>query len=148
MQTQDNAHFHIVMVQAWIRKDGKFLMVQRSHKELQAPGAWSIPGGKVEIKESAIERVLEKTLQKEITEEVGVSIQGKMQFVYNDSFTRVDGSHVVAITFLCDWESGEAQALEDTEQVKWFSLDELKNFTDAKPFLLRQIKELLAYLQV
>ena len=48
MQTQDNAQFHIVLVKGWVEKDGKFLMARRSRKEIQAPGQWSIPGGKME----------------------------------------------------------------------------------------------------
>lgn len=34
MQTKDNAHFHIVLVKAWVEKDGKFLMAQRGSQEL------------------------------------------------------------------------------------------------------------------
>jgi len=120
-------------------------MAQRSLLELQAPGAWSIPGGKVEGEVGP--RVLEQTLKKEILEEVGVEVAEGMQFVYNDAFTRVDGTHVVAITFLCDYLSGEARALEDTEKVQWFTLEELKNFPNAKDFLKRIIAALVKYLE-
>ena len=147
MQTQDAAQFHIIMVQGWVEKDGKFLMAQRSFQELQAPGAWAIPGGKVETVEGSAERILEQTLKKEILEETGVIVSDAMQFVYNDAFTRVDGSTVVAITFLCQWQSGEARALEDTEQIQWFTLEALENFSDAKPFLKRQITELVKFLE-
>jgi 8-oxo-dGTP diphosphatase len=145
METKDKAKFHIVQVQGWVRKDGKFLMAQRSFKELQAPGAWSIPGGKVETEAEIEEWPLQKTLKKEIKEEVGVVVSDTMELVYNDAFTRVDGAHVVAITFLCDYVSGEAQPLEDTEKVKWFTLDELENYEEAKGFLKRQIQALVKH---
>jgi 8-oxo-dGTP diphosphatase len=147
MQTQDNAKFHIVQVQGWVRKENKFLMAQRSFQEIQAPGAWSIPGGKVESGKEVEEYILQNTLRREIEEEVGVVVSNDMEFVYNDSFVRVDGSHVVAVTFLCNYESGEARALEDTEAVEWFSLEELQNFEHALPYLKRQIVALSAHLK-
>jgi 8-oxo-dGTP diphosphatase len=145
--TQDNALFHIVQVQGWIRKGEKFLMAQRSLQELQAPGAWSIPGGKVEGEAGVEEFILQRTLKREILEEVGLVVGDRIELVYNDSFTRVDGSHVVALTFLCDWVSGEAMPLEDTEKVKWFTLEELKNFPDAENFLKRMIEALVEYIE-
>jgi 8-oxo-dGTP diphosphatase len=141
METKDNAKFHIVHVQGWVRHGDKFLMAQRSQKEMQAPGAWHIPGGKVENEVGV--QVLEQTLKKEILEEIGIMVSDKMQFLYNDAFVRVDGAHVVSLTFLCDYESGEAQALEDTEKVQWFTLEELKNFVNPPGYLKRAIEKLI-----
>ncbi len=141
---QDNAKLHIVMVQGWVKKDGKFLMAQRSFKELQAPGAWSIPGGKIEEGEGL--GVVEQTLKKEILEEVGVSIKDNVKYISSDAFTRVDGKHVVSLCFLCEWKEGEAKALQETETVKWFSLQELRDFKEAKPFLKNLISALETFL--
>lgn len=144
MQTKDNAHFHIVLVKAWVEKDGKFLMAQRGSVELHKPGVWSLPGGKVddEVKRD----ILQATLKKEVLEEVGVKITNQIELIYNNSFIRSDGSHVVNLTFLCHWESGEAQPLEDTAKVQWFTIEELKNFPNAEDFLQIEINELINYL--
>jgi 8-oxo-dGTP diphosphatase len=144
MQTHDNARFHIVLVNGWIENGGKFLLSQRALTELQRPGAWSLPGGKVEGGSEETD-ILQKTLRKEIEEEVGVAVADEMRFICDYSFIRVDGAHVVGLTFLCKYESGEARPLEDTASVKWLSLEELKSIK-AEDFLKREIEELVKYL--
>lgn len=107
MKTQDNAQFHIVLVKGWVEKDGKFLMAQRGHTEHHEPGSWSLPGGKVE---NDTERdILQSTLKKEIKEEVGLDITNDIELVYNNSFKRIDETHVVNLTFLCHSLNGDAQ---------------------------------------
>ncbi len=92
--------------------------------------------------------VLEQTLKKEILEEVGVVVADDMEFIFNDGFVRVDGTHVISCTFLCKWVSGEARALEDTEKVEWFTIEQLKNFPDAPDFLKRLVNALAKHLNV
>jgi len=145
MQTKDNAQFHIVAVKAWIEKDGKFLLAKRGPKELHKPNTWSLPGGKVEG-ETEEPNILQKTLKKEVKEEVGVDVTDDIKLVYNNSFVRTDGAHVVMLTFLCHYKSGEAEPIEDTSKVKWLSIEELKKFKEAEDFLKREIKELVSYL--
>lgn len=48
METKDHAKFYIVLVKGWIEYHGKFLLAQRGMNEVHKPGAWSVPGGKVE----------------------------------------------------------------------------------------------------
>jgi 8-oxo-dGTP diphosphatase len=145
MKTKDNAPFHIVAVKAWVEKDNKFLLAKRGPHELNKPNTWSLPGGKVE---NGIEfNILQKTLKNEVKEEVGIEITNNISLVSNSSFERVDGAHVVMLTFLCHYKSGEAKPLEDTSEVKWFSLEELKNFNDAEDFLKIEISELEKYLK-
>jgi ADP-ribose pyrophosphatase YjhB (NUDIX family) len=145
MQTRDNAKFHIVLVKGWIEKNRKFLLAKRSNAELHKPGVWSLPGGKVE---NEIEpNILQKTLKKEIKEEVGVEITNDIELVFNNSFERVDGANVVSLTFLCHYKSGEAKPLEDTVEIRWFSIEELKNFTEIEDFLKIEIIELVKYLE-
>jgi ADP-ribose pyrophosphatase YjhB (NUDIX family) len=146
MQTKDNAHFHIVLVKGWIEKDGKFLLAKRSLKELHKPGVWSLPGGKVES-EKEEPNILQKTLKKEIKEEVGVEIEDATSLMYDNSFIRVDDAHVVSLTFLCHCKSGEAKPLEDTAEIKWLTLEELKRFNESEDFLREEIKELVNYMK-
>lgn len=141
MQTKDSAKFHIVAAKGWIEKDGKFLLAKRGPNEVHDPNVWSLPGGKVE--ESGEDRdTIEKTLKREIMEEVGLEIQDDIEFVYDNCFIRSDGAHVVMMTFLCGYKSGEARPLEDTSEVRWLTLDELKSFKEAKEFLKIEIERL------
>lgn len=140
MITADNAKFHIVLVKGWVRRGDRFLIAQRSPNEIHAAGVWSIPGGKVD---QEIQRdIIEKTLKKEILEEVGVVINDKIEFVGSSSFQRVDGPHVVGLTFLCDYKSGEAKPLDDTVEIKWLTLSELKKFEELPDFIKKDVKQL------
>lgn len=143
MQTKDNANFFIVATKGWVEKDGLFLLARRGPEELHMPGVWSLPGGKVETEIEP--HILEKTLIKEIQEEVGVTVSDQMNLLYNNSFERTDGAIVVGLTFLCNYVSGEATPLEDTSEVAWYSLEQLKELRDIEEFLIKEIKILAAY---
>lgn len=134
-----------MLVKGWIRKGDKFLLAQRGKGDAHQAGAWSLPGGNVE---SEIEiGILEKTLQREIKEEVGIEVGDAMRLIYNNSFMReADNSHVVNLTFLCDWKSGEPKPLEDTAEVNWFTLEELRNFKNPPDYLEKEIKQLVSFL--
>jgi len=60
-------------------------------------------------------------------EETGIKIANHAELLTNNTFIRSTGQHVVALTFLCHWKSGEAKPLEDTIGVKWISEEELKD---------------------
>ncbi len=127
MQTKDNAKFHIILVIGAVEKDSKILIAQRSFEELQAPGKWALPGGKVDLKGLDLD-TLEKTLTREIKEEVGVEVYSDMKYVRSGSFVRVDKASVISVLFLCKWKKGKAKALEDSIDIAWISKDELLNF--------------------
>jgi ADP-ribose pyrophosphatase YjhB (NUDIX family) len=140
MKTKDNANFFIVLVKCWIEKDGKFLIARRAASEVHAAGAWSLPGGKVE--EGDTDNILQVTLAKEIKEEVGLEIEHRIHLIRNNSFTRSDGAKVVNLTFIANYKSGEAEALDQTTAIAWLSLRELKARTDLEDFMKREIEVL------
>jgi len=143
MQTKDNANFFIVLVKGWVEKDDEFLLARRGPKELHMPGAWSLPGGKVELEIKP--NILEQTLIKEIQEEVGVTVSEHMELVHNNSFKRSDGAVVIGLTFLCRYVSGTAAPMEDTTEVAWHTLEELNRLAGIEDFLKKEIKILVAY---
>ena len=140
MKTEDNANFFIVLVKCWIEKEGKFLIARRAESEVHAAGTWSLPGGKVDRDDT--DNILQVTLAKEIKEEVGLEIDHRMHLLRNNSFTRSDGAKVVNLTFIADYKSGEAEALDQTTEVAWLSLPELKARTDFEDFMMREIEAL------
>ncbi len=144
MQTKDNAQFHIVAVKAWVKKGDKYLLARRGMDEVHMPGVWSIPGGKVDDDDETV-NILQETLKREVLEEVGVEITDEIDLVYNNTFKRSDGSSVVGLTFLCHWKSGEAEPLEETLEVGWFTLDELLKMEDVEDFLKREIGALSSH---
>ena len=79
----ENKYLHEVAVTAIIVKDGKYLITRRSQKKRRFPGMWTVPGGRLEPKDyinlpkdttDYWYNVLEKVLQREIQEEVGLSL--------------------------------------------------------------------------
>lgn len=131
---------HIVLANAVVLKGDKVLISQRSFEETHMPGKWTIPGGKVDQTKEVTWNVIEKTLAQEVEEETGVKIKDQTQLVTNNSFIRSTGHHVIALVFLCQWESGEAKPLEDTIDVRWVSQQELDQF-DFAPGVKDYIKK-------
>lgn len=136
---------HLVLVNAVVEKNGKILVSQRSLEETHDPGKWTIPGGKVERTEGNVWNIIEKTLAGEVREETGVEIEDHAILLANNTFIRSTGQHVVALIFLCHWKSGEAKALEDTNDVRWITREEITNF-DFSPNVDKYIHKGLDFL--
>ena len=135
---------HVVLVTAFIKKDDKYLLSRRSVNDPQASGRWSTPGGKVDLETG--DNIIEDTIKREIKEEVGIEIEDNIYYLGSDGFVRVSNHHVVALTFLAEWKSGEAQALEGQEEVAWYTLEELKQMDYLPNYLKRRLQFLINYL--
>ncbi|HOI59895.1 MAG TPA: NUDIX domain-containing protein [Candidatus Pacearchaeota archaeon] len=119
---------HSIITNALIVKDNKILISQRSFNEKHDPLKWTIPGGKVEQTEGNVWNILEKTLKREVREEVGIIIDDNVKLILNNTFIRTGGQHVIALTFLCYWVSGIAEPCEDTEDVAWIAEEDLESY--------------------
>jgi 8-oxo-dGTP diphosphatase len=105
----------IVVVGAALLSDGRLLAARRSAPP-ELAGRWELPGGKVEPGEPP-----EQALVRELREELGVEAK---------SAERVPGEWVVRpgyvlrvwITHLL---SGEPRALEDHDELRWLTADEV-----------------------
>jgi 8-oxo-dGTP diphosphatase len=124
---------YIVNVEGAIVKDGRYLMVVRSEEEY-APGGLNFPGGKVEGVDNA-DDVLEETLRREITEEVGLEVQDEMAYLRSGAFV-AEGNPVVDLVFLCRWKSGEAVAADPAEVavVRWMAAAEAIAHPETPPW--------------
>jgi 8-oxo-dGTP diphosphatase len=98
----------IVNVEGAIFNNEKWLLIKRSEKEEHAGGTFSFVGGKVD-KEGNTTDILERTLKREILEEVGVEVTN-LRYANSSSFVTDKGVHVVDIVFLCEHQSGVAYA--------------------------------------
>ena len=115
----------IVNVEAAIRKDDKWIIVERSMKEEHAGGGLSLVGGKVEAENTP--NILEKTLKREIAEEIGITIKDEMKYIHSISFTTDQGIIVVDVIFLCEYKSGELEVKEpdEVESIHLMSTEEV-----------------------
>lgn len=117
---------YIVNVEGAIFHGDKWLIIERSLKEEHAGGTLSFVGGKVEENEPSSE-ILERTVQREIGEEVGIEIKDQMKYVCSSSFISDDGWRVLNIVFLCEYRSGTpySKSTDEVENVYWMSTEEI-----------------------
>jgi len=112
----------LVGVGAIIIEEDRVALVKRGHQPLQ--GRWSIPGGVLEIGET-----LRKAAVREAMEETGLAVEpGELLGVFERVVPDEEGRlkyHYVLIDFLCRRISGELQAGDDAEEVRWFRRNEL-----------------------
>jgi 8-oxo-dGTP diphosphatase len=129
-------------VEAAVYKDNKWLIIGRSEKEEHAGGLLSLVGGTVD-NEGNSKDILERTLRRELFEEVGIKVEDKMEYVRNTSFVLDNGSEVIDIVFLCELKEGEpfAKSPDEVDEVFWMTTDEIVNHPKSPVWLVDSIKE-------
>jgi mutator protein MutT len=115
----------VVAVGAVILDDDRVLLVKRGQEPLR--GAWSLPGGVVEIGET-----LDAALAREVLEETGLSVDvGEVVDVLDRVQIDADGRveyHYVIIDYLCrPWTDRLAHG-SDAEDVRWMKIAELAEY--------------------
>jgi 8-oxo-dGTP diphosphatase len=130
----------IVNVEGAIYKNDEWLLIRRSEKEEHAGGGLSLVGGKVD-KEGVTTDILEKTLKREINEEVGIEVSN-LQYVNSSSFVTDSGIHVVDIVFLCDHVAGEpfAKSPDEVDDVIWMTTEQILKDFNLPSYLKENIK--------
>ncbi|MEI2666076.1 NUDIX hydrolase [Rossellomorea sp. LJF3] len=130
----------VVNVEGAIHRDGKWLLIHRSEKEEHAGGTLSLVGGKCEI-EGVSSDILERTLIREIFEEVGCEVTG-LKYVNSSSFDTDSGIHVIDIVFLCHHKTGEpfAKSTEEVDDVIWMTTLEILSHPEIPVYLKENIK--------
>jgi 8-oxo-dGTP diphosphatase len=92
---------------------------------------------------------LERTLRRELFEEVGVKVRDKMEYVRNTSFKLDNDSEVIDIVFLCELKEGEpyAKSTDEVNEVYWMTTDEIVKHCKSPEWLIDSVKEAEAILK-
>jgi 8-oxo-dGTP diphosphatase len=132
-----NNYLHEVAITAIIQKSGKYLIIRRSASKKRFPSMWTVPGGKLETSDyTSLPKdttdywynVLEKTLAREVKEEVGIDIKN-VQYVTSLATVHKDGAPSLVISCLADFKSGKIILQEEeADQFAWVSLKEAKKY--------------------
>jgi 8-oxo-dGTP pyrophosphatase MutT (NUDIX family) len=127
---------HYVVVTGIIIKNGKFLITKRSSDKKAFPGLWTVPGGKLELKDyknkpkdtsSHWYNIFENLLRREVMEETGLSINN-INYLTSLAFIRPDGVPTIVISLFADYATGVVKLNEESEDYAWVSLEEAKNY--------------------
>jgi 8-oxo-dGTP diphosphatase len=122
---------------AFIIKDNKLLIIKRLANNPHKPGAWDIPGGRLELGEDPF-----KGLKREAREEISAEIEILMPISVHH-FVREDGQKITLSIYLCKLLS-EIKLGDEHEEYKWVPLEdaprELSNFFEPTFTNLKRIK--------
>ena len=131
----ENKLLHEVAITAIIVKDSKYLVTRRAKTKKRWPGLWTVPGGRLEPSDYTSwpkdthgywYNVLEKTLRREVREEVGLEIEN-IEYVTSLATVHADAAPSLVISCMADWKSGEVTLqLEECDEYKWVTLEEAK----------------------
>ncbi|KRE34899.1 NUDIX hydrolase [Paenibacillus sp. Soil522] len=139
----------IVNVEGAIFYKEKWLLIKRSAKEEHAGGTLSLVGGKVDFEGNSLD-ILERTVRREIFEEISIQITENIRFLYNSSFVLDDGRQVINVVFLCEYGKGTAHSKspDEVEEVCWMTYDEIINHPNTPPWTKESITRAEKHLRV
>jgi mutator protein MutT len=122
--SREYPHHPLVSVGAVIVDRDHVLLIKRAHEPLK--GAWSVPGGVVELGET-----LTDALAREVREETGLEVEvGPVLEVVDRVQRDADGRveyHFVIIDYLCRARGGTLACGTDASDARWFSRAELES---------------------
>lgn len=123
---RDYATNPVVGVGGIVISNGRALLVRRGKPPHE--GAWSIPGGVLELGET-----LDEGVRRELAEETGIGVRiiGLIEVfekISRDDTGRVQ-YHFVVLDYLCAALGGEARAGSDASDVAWVAESELSQYS-------------------
>jgi 8-oxo-dGTP diphosphatase len=126
----------IAGVGAVVFKEWKILTIKRSKEP--SKGKWSIPGGRIELGETAYEAA-----RREVKEECSIEVEIERVLDSVDNIIQEEDGrvkyHFVIIDLLARYVSGEIEAQSDAEECKWATPQELVEL-DITPMLRDMLK--------
>jgi len=111
--------------------EGKYLLLERnSEKYPEVDDPWDIPGGRIDPGASLFDN-----LAREIKEETSLRLTDKPKIIAAQDILRVEGRHVIRLTYLAKAEGEVHVDGNEHNKHKWFSLEELKELNGLDNYL-------------
>jgi 8-oxo-dGTP diphosphatase len=99
------------------REDGRVLLIRRSPRSGVDPGAWDLPGGKMDYGERLVD-----TLVREIREETGLTVTAARPF-HVSHFVK-EPFWVTCVTFVCTLVEGDVRLSGEHVDHAWVSFED------------------------
>jgi len=110
-------NFRIAVKSFIVNNRNELLLIKRRDNDPHTPGAWEIPGGRLELGEDPFEG-----LKRETKEETGLDVE-VLNPLKVHHFTREDGQKITMITFLCKPVSNSVNLSKEHTNYLWAGLD-------------------------
>jgi 8-oxo-dGTP pyrophosphatase MutT (NUDIX family) len=137
MENKKDPRLHIIAITGIIERDGKYLILKRSEREIAHPGEWTVPGGKLvrsDYESTPITHgtngwyeVVVKALKREIKEEAGLEVKD-ISYLTDMTFIRPDDIPVLVLSYWCRYGSGEVVLGKDMTDSAWITPEEGKKY--------------------
>lgn len=134
---KSDPRLHIIAITGIIERDGKYLILKRSGKEVAYPGFWTVPGGKLvrhEYEKLPVTPetdgwydVVGHTLRREIKEEAGLEVKD-ITYLTDMTFVRPDNIPVLVLSYWCRYKAHEVTLGKDMTDYAWITPEEGKNY--------------------
>ena len=108
-------------VKSFIVNDNKLLIIKRTNDDIQKPGIWEIPGGRIDKKEDLI-----KGLIREVKEETNLDIKVIKPLNFQE-FIRDDKQKIKMTIFLCKALNNDVKLSKEHTNFEWIYIDDAKN---------------------
>jgi 8-oxo-dGTP pyrophosphatase MutT (NUDIX family) len=133
--TENELHRVAVTGIIWKEEDGvrRYLITKRSPHKKAWPGKWTVPGGGMEATDYTNTEpsyantespqwygALEKTLRREIREEVGLEVED-IRYLLDVAAIRPDGIPMLVLSMYCAYQSGEVTFDDDATEFAWIT---------------------------
>ncbi|MGA2130471.1 MAG: NUDIX domain-containing protein [Candidatus Pacearchaeota archaeon] len=134
MYDENKAHY--LVVTGIIIKDGKYLITKRAPTEKAFPNQWTVPGGKLELKDYSSRpkdtsshwyNIFENLLKREVEEETALKVKN-IGYVTSLSYIRPDNIPTIIVSLFADYDDGDVKLCNSLTDYAWVSLEEAKNY--------------------
>lgn len=121
-------NFRIAVKSFIVNNNNELLLIKRRENDVHFPGAWEIPGGRLEPGEDPIQGLIRET--KEETN-LDIEVLNSMQVLH---FTRQDKENITMIIFLAKPLSKNIKLSEEHTEYVWININEAKSIINEKFF--------------